>query len=110
MTKLEELMRMADECIAAAAREGFMPGGFSKAHAALESALKQVCEDARRYRWLRDDSACEFGEPWAITRYEMGDLRNSDAGTCPLCGDALDTAIDAAMAKDQPSADGKPRE
>lgn len=43
----------------------------------------EIEKDAGRYRWLRDDRATEFGEPWAITRYAPGDERNSDGGTCP---------------------------
>ena len=57
----------------------------------------EVTRDAERYRWLRDGNATERGEPWAITRYAPGDGRNRDGGTCPLAGDELDAAVDAAM-------------
>lgn len=66
--------------------------------AAQPEPAAQDIEDAERYRYLRDDQATEFGEPWAITRYAPGDERNSDSGTCPLFGKELDAAIDAARA------------
>ncbi len=62
----------------------------------------EVTRDAERYRWLRDGNATERGEPWAITRYAPGDERNRDGGTCPLAGDELDAAIDAAMQEPKP--------
>lgn len=62
-----------------------------------EAGVEELERDAERYRWLRDDNATEFGEPWAITRFEPGDERNTDGGTCSLTGKELDRAIDEAM-------------
>ena len=63
----------------------------------LKAENEALRKDAERYRYLRGDSATEFGEPWAITRYEPGDERNIDGGTCPLIFAELDSAIDSAM-------------
>lgn len=39
---VEKCLELADEMTAAAAREGYMPGGFAKARAALETALRSL--------------------------------------------------------------------
>ena len=63
----------------------------------LVELIVELRTDARRYRYLREDRATEFGEPWAITRFAPEDERNSDGGTCPLAWDELDAAVDAAI-------------
>jgi len=65
---------------------------------AAREEVERLRVAAERYRVLRNDTATEFGEPWAITRYAPGDERNSDGGTCPLIGEELDAACDALIA------------
>lgn len=39
-----ELMALADAYVAAAAREGYMPGGFAAAKSALEQAIRRAVD------------------------------------------------------------------
>jgi hypothetical protein len=42
---IETAMKLADEIVAAAAREGFIPGGFKKAQDALETHLREHLDE-----------------------------------------------------------------
>jgi hypothetical protein len=65
--------------------------------AALESIKRMAQEDAQdaaRYRWLRDNSACQWDHPIVVSQ-SKGDWGMRYVG--PLTSSSLDAAIDAAM-------------
>ena len=92
MSKLDELMVLADD-YAADACGGTDPKEFSaRRRAALQDALKAVVEDAERYRWLRNEAVRTTWEKPVVCEgaRDLGDQHSF------LSGDTLDAAIDAA--------------
>jgi hypothetical protein len=71
--------------------------------------LRQRCEeleaDARRYRWLRDESLGQWQHPIVVHQHKFESL-----GTMryigPLIGNDLDTAIDRAGGGERENGDG----
>jgi hypothetical protein len=86
----DKIMALAEEFVAAAAREGYMPGGFGAAQVKLRTAIDSLVADAARYRWLRAEHPCRvvvnwnIGVDWIDIRFEQ-----------------LDAAIDEAMGLDK---------
>ena len=87
MTTTDELMRLADAY--AKSWLGDMRDD-SKARAALETALRDVVQDAARYRWLRD---CNIQDHIHDNVYDCV-TQALDRGCI-----SLDEAIDAAILK-----------
>lgn len=60
----------------------------------LKAKLEAAERDAKRYRNLRLDNACDFGDPWCVTRRKPAEMSHEPA---ILLGEELDAAIDAAI-------------
>jgi hypothetical protein len=58
MTTIEDVMALSDETAAAAAREGFMPGGFEDARTALRAAIEQYAAERVAEMQAEFDRTC----------------------------------------------------
>lgn len=58
----------------------------------LCTALDAAQKDAERYRWMREDQATTWNEPWCVTRRGSEDIE-----PYALFMEELDQAIDAAI-------------
>ena len=104
-SKLDELMALVQKYVTAQIEWSICESLDTKqavdrayaAEAALQSALKAVVEDAKRYRWLREHNGlfCNYKNGAEALRVS---LTHFD-GTTNLwvhCNEGLDAAIDAA--------------
>ena len=80
---------------------------YEKAKAALFSTLaraevvapKHIWDDAARYRWRRESSLGQYEHPICVSQNRV---ERGMQYVGPLCGDALDKAVDAAMSAGSP--------